>query len=747
MVIVIAVKFCFLLPTSNLSKPSFFIQIPWEWINFQYPEILTKERGNDMRILSLILTAAMLVSFVGCAPATSNSPTEDLLADYDTVSEQIYNDTLGGFYAAYTQAKEQENTALRYAYMAVAEAKLLSAAVMLPLSASGGNYALSRVAPHTISQVLWGNDDTRYQNALVCTQLIQNSHRQEMENKWNELRGSGTYQAWARDYLQSMGYTLKDTYTISYAADPQTWDALATAYSGDAAATVNTYDVLCSYDGEEVLRPVLAESWEKGENEDGKVTYTFHIRSGLNWTDSQGRIIAPVRADDFVAGMQHVLDAAAGLEYLLQGVIENADAYIQGAIMDFSQVGVKALDDTTLVYTLETDVPYFLTMMGYAVFAPLCRQYYVSCGGKFGEEYDASAPDYVYGTSFDRIAYCGAYLVTNATAENTIVFRANPNYWNAENQTIQEIVWLYNDGTDATKAYTDVKSGVTDFSNMTAAAMEIAAADGLKDTYCYITYTGATSYMAFYNLNRIALQNADDGGAVSQKSREEANRTSQAMQNVHFRRAISFAVNRSAYQAQSVGETLKLTSLRNGFTPGNFVQLSESVTLEWEGRTVQFPEGTYYGEIVQAQLDADGAGITVWQNGSSDGFDGWYQPEQAMKELLLAMEELDIPISADNPIYLDLPYFASNEIYANKVNAYKQSLESALQGLVKITLVPCTSRAMWRYAGYDIHYGYEANYDIYDLSGWGPDYGDPSTYLDTFLPDYAGYITKNIGLF
>jgi len=700
-----------------------------------------------MRVISAFLALFMLISLAGCKPASSNFPTEDLLADYDTVSEEIYGNVLGEFYTAYIQAKQQENTALRYAYMAVAEAKLLSAAVMLPLTASGGNYAISRVAPRTIPQVLWGNDDTKYQNALVCTQLIQNTHRQEMENKWLELKGTGTYTSWAKAYLQSQGYTLKDSYTISYASDPQTWDALATSQSADFAAAVNTYDGLCSYDSEDVLRPALAESWEKGENEDGKVTYTFHIRSGVNWTDSQGRIIAPVRADDFVAGMQHVLDAAGGLEYLLQGVIDNADAYIQGSITDFSQVGVQALDDTTLVYTLEKETPYFMTMLGYAVFAPLCRQYYVSCGGKFGEEFEPSAPDYVYGTSFDRIAYCGAYLVTNATAENTIVFRANPQYWNAANQNIKEIIWLYNDGTDATRAYNDVKNGVTDSSSLSASAMEVAKADGLMNTHCYVTHTGATSYMAFYNLNRIALQNSGDGGAASQKSRDEANRTSRAMQNVHFRRAISFAANRSAYQAQSVGEGLKLTSLRNSFTPGNFVQLPEAVSLQWNGAIKQFPAGTYYGQIVQAQLDADGIGITVWQNDSSDGFDGWYQPEQAAQELALAIEELDMTISKEKPIYLDLPYFSANEINANKANAYKQSIESALQGRVVISLVPCSSRAMWRYAGYDIHYGYEANYDIYDLSGWGPDYGDPATYLDTLLPDYEGYITKNIGLF
>ena len=53
----------------------------------------------------------------------------------------------------------------------------------------------------------------------------------------------------------------------------------------------------------------------------------------------------------------------------------------------------------------------------------------------------------------------------------------------------------------------------------------------------------------------------------------------------------------------------------------------------------------------------------------------------------------------------------------------------------------------WYYAGYYPSTGAEGNYDICDLSGWGPDYGDPQTYLDTMLPDYAGYMTKAIGLF
>ena len=51
------------------------------------------------------------------------------------------------------------------------------------------------------------------------------------------------------------------------------------------------------------------------------------------------------------------------------------------------------------------------------------------------------------------------------------------------------------------------------------------------------------------------------------------------------------------------------------------------------------------------------------------------------------------------------------------------------------------------YAGYYVNYGYEQNYDVYDVSGWGPDFGDPCSYLDTMLPDYEGYMTKCFGIF
>jgi ABC-type oligopeptide transport system substrate-binding subunit len=461
--------------------------------------------------------------------------------------------------------------------------------------------------------------------------------------------------------------------------------------------------------------------------------------------------------------MQHMLDAGGGLEYLVAGhsaqdsLIVNAYQYQSGTLSDFSQVGVQALDDATLVYTLKRDVPYFMTMLGYSVFAPMSRAYYTAQGGKFGAQYDSTASSYSYGRTPDNIAYCGPYLVSNNTPENTIIFRANPAYWNADGINIRTLTWNYNDGKDALKGYNDTMSGTIDGAALNASSIEKAKSDGVFATLAYIGIPDATTALAFYNLNREALSNFNDwNAAISPKDQIQKRRAAAAMHNVHFRRAVSFATDRSAYNAQIKGEDLKYTSMRNSFTPGNFVTLTEKVTIDIGGTPTTYSPGTRYGQIVQDQLRADGVSITVWDsdaeagNGSSDGFDGWYAPENAARELETAVSELaqqGIEISPDVPIYLDLPYFSGADYYTNRANAYKQSVESALGGAVRINLVACPDMNSVYYAGYYIGYGSEANYDIYDLAGWGPDYGDPQTYLDALLPQYAGYMTKMLGIF
>lgn len=688
------------------------------------------------------------------ASASSESEAEaeesEMPEGYDETSTELYSEALGDFNDALATAKEAETVDERYALMAVAEGKLMESAMMYPLTSKGGMYAMYRMAPRTKDYTLWGSDQDRYHQYVVTTDFIKTEDYNEMRAKWDELKGTGTYESWVKEYLAGKGYTLKDSFSMPYASDPVTWDGLATSRAADTNAIINTYDGLMEYDVEGTLQPALAESYEVSD--DG-LTYTFHLRKDVKWTDSQGREVDTVKADDFVAGMQHMCDAQGGLEYLVQGVIKNVSQYISGEITDFDEVGVKAVDDYTVEYTLEEPCSYFETMLGYTIFMPMSRSYYQSQGGKFGAEYDSSAADYQYGKDSNSIAYCGPYLVTNATAKNTIVFKLSDSYWNKDNVNIKTLTWLFNDQSDVTKMYTDAKAGTVDYVNLNTSTMETAKSEGLYDQYAVVSDTDATSFMAFYNINRTATANANDGTtAKTTKSDEEIQRANKALQNVHFRRAISFAADRGAYNAQQVGEDLKYTSLRNTFTPGYFVSLSKDTTIQINGTDTTFPAGTYYGEIVQKQIDADGVKIKVWdaENKTSDGFDGWYNPENAVEELNTAIEELaeeGITIDESNPIQIEYPYPSAVEVYTNKANSYKKSVEAALGGKVVINLVDAVDLDGWYYAGYYVNYGYEQNYDVYDVSGWSPDFGDPCSYLDTMLPDYEGYMTKCFGIF
>lgn len=684
---------------------------------------------------------------------SSEKTMEELAAmDHDTRSSYLYEQNLGEFSEIYQEAKaELDDISLRYAMMAVAEAKLLESGVIIPFQTRGAGYALSRVAPRTKNTTMWGTDNKRFHNQVVTTEFIKSEHIAEMREKWAELKGTGTYEEWVKEYLTDNGYELKDTYSYNlYNSDPTTWDILATSQAVDNEAIVNTYDGLMEYDMENVQQPALAESYEVSD--DG-LTYTFHIREGVEWVDSQGRKVADVKADDWVAGMQHMMDAMGGLEFLIDGVIKNATGYINNEITDFNEVGVKAIDDHTLEYTLEAPCPYFMTMLGYSIFAPMSRDYYTSQGGKFGADFDKSAADYTYGQTPDNIAYCGPYLVTNFTSKNIIVFSANESYWNKDNINIKTITWPYEDGSDALKLYNDTKAGTVDGTGLTSAQVEAAKADGLLEEYGFISDTDGSTFPNYYNLYRTAYANAnDETKVVSQLTDEEKDRANAAIGLKDFRLAVTFATDKASMNAQVTGEELKTYRLRNSYTPATFVTLEKETTIDINGTATTFPAGTYYGEVMQAQLDADGFPAKVYDEtlASGDGYDGWYNPEKAKEYLAKAKEQLaakGITVDKDNPITIELPYDASNEPFTNRANAYKQSVEATLDGEVIVSINPANDNDEWYYSGYFTDYGYEANYNVTDVSGWSPDYGDPASYLDVYLPDYAGYVTKSLGIF
>ena len=698
------------------------------------------------KLLAIVLALAMVLPMVLSASAAQYPALEE------KDDQQLYDENLGEFYDMYMEALECMDVDQRYALEALAEAKLLQTSVLLPTTSNYGNFAIGRTVPKTANGTLWGNDSDRQYSVLVTKELIKASDRDALKAMWMEAADAASYVAEAKAYLADNGYTLEDEYKYPSSSDPQTWDALNTYLQADSRPLVQLCDGLMMYDLKNNQQFALAESYEANED---MTVFTFKIRQGVKWVDSQGREIGEVTADDFVAGMQHMLDCQAGLEWLVDGVIVGANEYMYGETTDFADVGVKALDDYTLEYTLCDSTPYFLTMLGYNIFFPMNRAYFLSQGGAFGVDEFAAAKEssnYKYGTSPDTIAYNGPFLIKSFTEKNTIVFEANPSYYNPEILGVHTLTWKYDDGTDNTKTYKDMVAGDITNAGLNTATMEIAKADGLFDEYSYVSETDATAFVEWMNIDRKAYANFNDANlGVSTHTEDQKLLAQAAMRNVHFRRAVHYAIDRATANAQRRGEDLKYNSMINAYVPGDFVTLEHDVTVDINGTATTFPAGTAYGTIRQAQLEADGSHIKAFdtETGMGSGYDGWYNPEVAKAELAIAIEELKaqgLEISAENPIHLDLANFFGSEAFKNEGQAYKQSIESVLGGVVIVDIVPYETAQDWYDATYYPNTGAEMNYDIGTNGGWGPDYGDPKTYLDTMLPGGNGMI-KSFGLF
>ena len=656
--------------------------------------------------------------------------------------EEIYEANLGKFAELAAAANAAVEPDERFVLFAQAEAELLDAAVMAPYSTQGGAFTLSRIAPRTVPYVQWGNDDDRIGRMVISADtFLTKEEREELLAQWADaLAGNGTYDPAA--YLTGKGHTLKTDYTTTFSTAPVTIDWLNTSSQSDTEITVNCVDGLVEYDNLGNMQPRLAESWDVSE--DG-LTYTFHLRDA-NWYTSEGAVYAPVTAGDFVAGFHHMMDVQAGLEYLVcQGGanIVGTDEYLAGG--SFDDVGYKAIDDKTLEVTLTQPTSYFLTMLTYSCFLPICDSFYQSRGGVYGiDEYTAASADtntYTFGKADDPASqvYCGPFLLQKLQKDSEIYIVKNPEYYGADTITMDWIKWVYDNGEDPVAAYNSTCDGTYSGIALGVAngTMAMAKEDGNFDKYAYVSNTTATTYFGALNLNRgtMALKN---GACASPKTTAQQKDTATALNNKNFRKAVQHAFDKASWNAVTRGEDLASTNLRNMYTPPEFVKLENDVT-DAEGHT--FPAGTFYGEMVQYYCDQIGCLVDC-----RDGVNGWYKPEEAQDYLAEAKAELGDQVHW--PIQIDVVYYSPSDNQTAQANAYKNSIEENLGAEnVVVNLVEATTPEDFYACGYRAANGAAGNYDMFYGSGWGPDYGDPCTYLNIFDQAENGYMLKIVGLF
>ena len=687
------------------------------------------------KFLSLMLVLVMALGVVGASAEAVYERADD---------EEIYLDVLGTYDELMQAAKAAETNDERFVLYAQAEAYLLDAAVMVPTTTRGGAYQITHIAPRTIPYVQWGNDDDRLFGLVISDEFVTPDERAEMMDAWSKaVAGEGEYDPAA--ILEAHGHTIQHDYRTTFSTAPVTLDWLNTSSQSDTEITVNTVDGLVQYNNLNQMQPALAESWEISE--DGTV-YTFHIREGVKWYTSEGEEYADVTANDFVAGFHHMLDAAAGLEWLVEGVVKGASEYLAGGTFD--EVGYEAPDEHTLVVTLAGNVPYFMTMLTYSCFLPICEDWYLSHGGVYGiQEYQeayADTANYTFGKNTDVSSqvYCGPFLLTKLNPDSEIDLVKNENYYNADKVNLNTITWIYDNGENMAQYYADTVKGIYAAVALRAAngTMALAVEDGNFEKYAYVTDTESTTYFGGLNLNRgtFALSN---GAVASPKTEQQKIDTHNALMNKNFRKAFLFAFDQATYNAVSNGEELKLANLRNMYTHPQFVSL-DNATTDADGH--EFAAGTFYGDMVQYYLSKMEAEAGVPEDQYiivADGVNGWYNAEKAQNFLAAAKEELGDTVTW--PITIDINYYSANSTQTAQINAVKQVIEGTLGAEnVVVNMIEATTSEDYYASGYRATTGHAGNFDFFYGSGWGPDYGDPSTYLDTF--GVNGYMLKVIGL-
>lgn len=499
-------------------------------------------------------------------------------------------------------------------------------------------------------------------------------------------------------------------------------DYLVTYRASDHEYNANFVDGLVDYDIYGLLQGSLAESWESNED---KTEWTFHLRQGVQWVTSEGEEYAEITADDFVAGLKHAYGFNSGMGSVLNGFVKGVSEYL-GGTGSLDDLGVEAVDKYTVKYYMETPCAFFPSIATYAVLYPVNQGFLESKGeGCSLTKPDASTCDFGNGQP-DSILYSGAYIMTSNVAQSELTMKKNEKYWDADHVYINNISYLYDDGSDTTAIFNAVDAGT--YTGMTLPASNEAVLSAAREKYSdsiYTTQTGGSTYWLAFNLNRRAYDY--QGGVVSPKTDAEKADTRVAMLNKAFRKAIMFAWDRVTFYAQSKGADLAETSIRNMLDEPEFVADSN---------------GTYIHTLVEealSEMGSDLAGADL-----SDGHDAFYNPELAKKYAAQAKSELEGSVSSF-PIKLDIIYYGSSQTQANQASAFQQNLESVLDGLVKINLVVCSTTTEYYYSGYYADYGSDSNYDVYYGSGWGPDYADPQTYLAIFDPE-TGDMLNNFGL-
>ena len=379
-------------------------------------------------------------------------------------------------------------------------------------------------------------------------------------------------------------------------------------------------------------------------------------------------------------------------------------AYAEGT-GTWEDVGIKA-DGDTLTYTLTGPCGYFDGMTTYSILWPLNAEFLESAGSDFG----AVQPD--------SILYNGCYNLSSLVPAQEVRFDANPNYYDADNVFVQHVVVTYTDGQDPAQGFNMFVNGEVNATRINSTLPDVVAkADELYKDNQYISMTDSTTFWGAFNWDRRSYALYNDPSVITTAKTTDAQKadTKAASLNANFRLAVYAAYSAHAVLAITEGEERADDAIRNTLVPYTLATTSD---------------GRSYGSIVTKyaeELVAEYAGIDL-----NDGHDAWNNPELAKTFAEKAKEELGDSVS-EWPVHLDVPVYAASENNKNMQLAMQKAIEDAIGDYVKIDLQFLEGNSSVYYSAfYNQPDGVSNSIDLVFGAGWGPDYGDPLTYLHCF---------------
>ena len=506
------------------------------------------------------------------------------------------------------------------------------------------------------------------------------------------------------------------SYTILYDSQPSTLNYLTTASDLEMQVGANCVDTLVEYDNKGVMKEGLATSWDWDVD---TLTWTFHLRDE-NWVDCNGEVVAPVTAQDFVDALKYVLtpDYASSNVDLVTSYIAGADDYYNyyvylananGGIVDddgttytvdasgvvtvagpdgtttyapvdFEDVGVHAVDEHTLTYTLTYDFPGFLSLLCYLPYEPAYGPLLEETGDQFA-------------TSAETTYSCGAYYLAEYESLETWIMKKNPENYDADNVFIETVSRIYNAEANVNGPEM-IKRGEIDEATIGSDILDSWLADDTTKDMVSMDRPN-TNYTYFYMFNFCPLPHNFSNATVDGLDAEyEPENWAKAINSTNFRKAFLYGINNAVTLAVKAPEGYENYKL-NTVTPPSFCANSE--------------------------------GVDYLQCGDLASITEFFDEAKAKEYRDAAVEELTAA-GATFPIKVQLPYNPSSVDWDKQCQVLKQQLESVLNdgfNFIDIIITAGPSDGFLSTVRRNGKF-------CFLLCNWGADYSDPQTESDPF---------------